>query len=237
MIGVTKDIWSCRNFASVAPPPSGFNGSSTFSLTVAVNLMYVCVVCELKACLYYLAWSAVLLYAHSKLSCSKDTIIYFFCAVLLHFAWVEDHETCIVVTCICVSVCASVHGHMPTLLHRPGCKLGECALLGGFAIGARDALLWQRYGNAWQSPAVIRQAQRMPHALRMHAPAIKSMWRLGVYDVICNETVPFCPYCAGVATRTRNVSEYMLVQSLCLVVFLIGLDLLQFALHWWLFFV
>jgi len=41
--------------------------------------------------------------------------------------------------------------------------------LGGFAIGARDALLWQHYGNAWQSPAVIRQAQRTPHALRTHA--------------------------------------------------------------------
>ena len=36
----------------------------------------------------------------------------------------------------------------------------SCALLGGFAIGARDALLWQHYGNAWQSPAAIRQAQR-----------------------------------------------------------------------------
>ena len=45
----------------------------------------------------------------------------------------------------------------------------SCALLGGFAIGARDALLWQHYGNAWQSPAVIRQAQRTPHALRTHA--------------------------------------------------------------------
>ena len=45
----------------------------------------------------------------------------------------------------------------------------SCALLGGFAIVARDALLWQHYGNAWQSPAVIRQAQRTPHV-----PAIKS---------------------------------------------------------------
>jgi len=44
----------------------------------------------------------------------------------------------------------------------------SCALLGGFAIGARDALLWQHYGNAWQSPAVIHQAQRTPHA-RTHA--------------------------------------------------------------------
>jgi len=50
----------------------------------------------------------------------------------------------------------------------------SCALLGEFAIGARDALLWQHYGNAWQSPAVIRQAQRTPYALRTHAPAIKS---------------------------------------------------------------
>jgi len=46
--------------------------------------------------------------------------------------------------------------------------LPSCALFGGFAIGARDALLWQHYGNAWQSPAVIRQAQRTPHALCTH---------------------------------------------------------------------
>ena len=45
----------------------------------------------------------------------------------------------------------------------------SCALLGGFAIGARDALLWQHHGNAWQSPAVIRQAHRTLHALRTHA--------------------------------------------------------------------
>ena len=38
-------------------------------------------------------------------------------------------------------------------------------------------------------------------------------------DVICNEAVPFRPYCAGDATRTRNVSEYMLVLALCLVNF------------------
>jgi len=44
----------------------------------------------------------------------------------------------------------------------------SCASLGGFAIGARGALLWQHYRNAWQSPAVIRQAQRTPQA-RTHA--------------------------------------------------------------------
>jgi len=88
----------------------------------------------------------------------------------------RPRENCIGVTRVCVSVCVSVRGRMPTLLHGPGCNLGEwqgvppsCALLGGFAIGARDALLWQHYENAWQSPAVIRQAQRTPHALRTHA--------------------------------------------------------------------
>ena len=45
----------------------------------------------------------------------------------------------------------------------------SCELLGGFAIGAWVALLWQHYRNEWQSPAVIRQAHRTPHALRMPA--------------------------------------------------------------------
>ena len=73
----------------------------------------------------------------------------------------------------CASVCLSVRGRMPTLLHGPGCNLGEwsgmppsCALLGGFAIDARDALLWQHYGNAWQSPAVIRPSARRTHYAR-----------------------------------------------------------------------
>ena len=45
------------------------------------------------------------------------------------------------------SVCLSVRGRMPTLLHGPGCNSGEWkgmlpsyALLGGFAIGARVAM-------------------------------------------------------------------------------------------------
>ena len=59
----------------------------------------------------------------------------------------------------------------------------SCALLGRFAIGARVALLWQHYGNAWQNPVVIRQAHRTPHAVphtthagedRLPSPAIKS---------------------------------------------------------------
>ena len=60
----------------------------------------------------------------------------------------------IAVTRVCVSVCLSLRDRTPTLLHGAGCNLGawqrlppSCALLGGFAIGARVALLWQHNAN------------------------------------------------------------------------------------------
>jgi len=90
----------------------------------------------------------------------------------------------------------------------------NCALLDRFAIGARVALLWQHYGNAWQSPAVIRQAYRTPHALRMPAKTLLAEDKINA-PAAC--AVPFPPYCGDVVTRTRNVSEYMLVLALCLV--------------------
>jgi len=66
--------------------------------------------------------------------------------------------------------------------------------------------------NVWQSPAVIRQAHRTPHARtsdKIDACCMR--------DVICNEAVPFRPYCGVVVTRTRNVSQHMLVLAVCLV--------------------
>ena len=80
----------------------------------------------------------------------------------------------------------------------------SCALLGGFAIGARVALLWQHYGNALQSPAVIRQAQRTTHM-----PA-KTPLANDKIDAPPACAVPFRPQCGGVVTQTRNVSEYSL---------------------------
>ena len=41
----------------------------------------------------------------------------------LRFAWVIDDAKCILVTRVCLSVCVSVHSHMPTLLHGPRCNL------------------------------------------------------------------------------------------------------------------
>ena len=62
--------------------------------------------------------------------------------------------------------------------------------------------------NVWQSPVVIRQAHRTPHALRMPA---KTPLASDKIDAPAACAVPFRPYCRGVVTRTRNVSEYMLV--------------------------
>jgi len=53
----------------------------------------------------------------------------------------------------------------------------SCALLGGFAIGARVAMATLAMQiNAWQGPAVIRQAHRTHYACRrkLPSPAIKS---------------------------------------------------------------
>jgi len=66
-----------------------------------------------------------------------------------------------------------------------------------------------------QSPAVIRQAHRTPHTLRMSA---KTPLASDKIDAPAACAVPFRPYCGGVVTRTRNVIEYMLVLTLCLVI-------------------
>jgi len=88
----------------------------------------------------------------------------------------------------------------------------SCALLGEFAIGTRVALLWQHYGNAWQSPVVILQpTARMPHTHIMHAgedpsPAMKSMRLL---------RAPFhFIYTAGVLQRKREMLASACLYSL-----------------------
>jgi len=55
----------------------------------------------------------------------------------------------------------------------------------------------------------------MPHhTLRMPA---KTLLAGNKIDVPAACAIRFRPYCGGVVTQTRNVSEYMLVLALCLV--------------------
>jgi len=101
----------------------------------------------------------------------------------------------------------------------------SCALLGVFAIGAWVALLRQHYGNAWQSPAVIHQAHRTPHACRTRTLRMPAKTPLAgdKIDAPAACAVPFRLYCGGVVTRTRNVSVYMLVLAVCLVLIFLSL--------------
>ena len=72
--------------------------------------------------------------------------------------------------------------------------------------------------NAWQSPAVDRQAHRTPHALRMPAktPLTSDKIDAPAACATLSATRPF-HFVHTVVTRTRNVSECMLVLALCLV--------------------
>ena len=102
----------------------------------------------------------------------------------------------------------------------------SCAILGRFAIGSRFALLWQHYGNAWQSPAVIRQAHRTPHACRTRTLRMPAKTPLAgdKIDAPAACVVPFRPYCGGVVTRNVSLEfsilcfrrSWILSRSLCL---------------------
>jgi len=56
-----------------------------------------------------------------------------------------------------------------------------------------------------------------PHAVPCTTHAGETPLASDKIDVPAACVVPFRPYCGGVVTRTRNVSEYMLVLALCLV--------------------
>ena len=82
--------------------------------------------------------------------------------------------------------------------------------------------------NAWQSPAVIRQAHRTSYTLLMpvKTPLASDKIDAPAACATLSATTPFhfVHTAGGVITRTRNVSEYMLVLAVvCLVVFVVVL--------------
>ena len=79
------------------------------------------------------------------------------------------------------------------------CVEPSYALFGGFAIGARVALLWQHYGNLWQSPAVIRQAHCTHYACVRGAA--KTPLTGDKIDAPSACAVPFRPYLMTVISR------------------------------------
>jgi len=126
--------------------------------------------------------------------------------------------------CVCLSAASCLHYCTdPDVTWRSG---RGCPLVVHYWADLQSVHGLRCYGNtrnAWQSAALIRQAQRTPHAqchaLRMPAktPVVSAN-----IDAPAAFAVPFRPYCGGVVTRMRNVSEYMLVLFLCLVTFCVS---------------
>jgi len=122
-------------------------------------------------------------------------------------------------------VCLSVRGRMPALLHRPVCNLGSgrgCPLVVHYWADLQSVHGLRCNGNtrnAWQNPAVIRQAHRTPHALRSHAPTIKVDAPAACATLTATRPFHFART-AGVLSRERVMlasRAYMLVLAVCLV--------------------
>ena len=95
----------------------------------------------------------------------------------INFLLTYLHEKCIVVTRVCVSVCVSVRGRMPTLLHGPECNLGSgsgCPLvvhywadlqsLHGMRCYGPMATLWKCVAEPSGNPPGPAHAARTTHA-------------------------------------------------------------------------
>jgi len=120
----------------------------------------------------------------------------------------------------------------------------SCALLGGFAIGARVALLWQHNANpSYKLASILRHddivrmagwagsarvADRRPAGDGGALRTARRIWEVGtagdrppmggvltITAAVWNAS--FHWWCSGNKKRTQNVSEYMLVLALCLV--------------------
>jgi len=129
--------------------------------------------------------------------------------------------------CVCVSVCLYVclsAAACPHCCTDPDVTWGSgrgCPLVVHYWADLQSVHGLRRYGNTMelQSPAVIRQAHRTPHTCRTRTlrMPVKTPLTGDKMDVPAVCAIPFCPYCGGVVTQARNVSEYMLVLALCLV--------------------
>ena len=140
-------------------------------------------------------------------------------------------------------MCLSVRGRTPTVLHGPGCNLGawySCAPLGGFAIGARVALLWQHNANPSNKLASITRYDDIVRTAGWAGSAraagrsladdggrsqncapymgsgrgwLAGDWpsTRGVLNITAAAWTSGFHWWRSATTRTQNVSEYMLV--------------------------
>jgi len=115
-----------------------------------------------------------------------------------------------VVTRACVSVCLSVAACLhyftdPDVTWRSG---RGCPLVVHYWADLQSVLGLRCYGNTMEMHG---------RAQRCMQRAAKTPLTGDKIDEAAACAVPFHPYCGGVVTRTRNVSDYMPVLALCLV--------------------
>ena len=123
--------------------------------------------------------------------------------------------------CLCVCLSAAACPHYCT---DPDVTWGSgrgCPLVVHYWADLQSVHGMRCYGNIMEMRGRAQRSSARPSAHRMHyarthAPAIKSTRLLRVRRYL-QRSRSIRPYCAGVATRTRNVSEYVLVLALCLV--------------------
>jgi len=136
------------------------------------------------------------------------------------------HARLCVYLSVCLSVCLSAAA-CPHYSTDPDVTWGVVGDAPQFTIGricnrctgcVAMATLWKCVAELSGNPPGPAHAARTTHARTSDKIDARACC---VCDVICNEAVPF-RHCAGVATRTRNVSEYMLVLALCLVEFVVA---------------
>jgi len=117
---------------------------------------------------------------------------------------------------VCLSVClsAAARSHYCTDPDVTWGRGRRCPLVVHYWADLQSVHGLRCCGNTveMQSPAVIRQAHRTPHACRtrtLRMPAKTPLTGDNI-DASAACVVPFCTYRGGVVTRTQNVSEYML---------------------------
>jgi len=91
--------------------------------------------------------------------------------------------------CLCVQCTVTVHRRIP-ILHGPECNFREwyvvpcCALLGGFAIGARVSMLWQHIAPNAKWHQVLVYTRSMPAFIKFLFPYLCSVFHPVFYTAV-----------------------------------------------------
>ena len=133
------------------------------------------------------------------------------------------HAHLCVCMCVCLSVCLSVRGRMPTLLHGPGCNFGSgrgCPLFVHYWADLQSVHGLRCYGNIMRT---LVTSLRPSCDMMTQCERSAGRWPAGDGGILnitaVAWTAGFQWWHSGDVARMQNVSKYMLVLAVCLVLF------------------